>query len=79
MVRNKTEKSNDKKPKKPRARKQQMQQVVEPESHNPMETSDPQATMFDSLMPMIMMLLMFAILTPMLKRAAQNDGELKDQ
>ncbi len=79
MVRNNTEKSNDTEPKKPRGRKQQTQQVVGPESHNPMETSDPQATMFDSMMPMIMMLLMFAILTPMLKRVAQNDRELKDK
>ena len=79
MVRNKTEKSNEKEPKKPRGRKQQTQRVVGPESHNRMEMSDPQAKMFDSMMPMIMMLLMFAILTPMLKRAAQNDGESKDQ
>ena len=79
MVRNKTEKSNDNKPKKPRARKQQTQQVVGPESHNPMEISDPKAKMFDSMMPMIMMLMMFAILMPMLKRLAPDDGELKDQ
>jgi len=44
-----------------------------------MEMSDPQAKMFDSMMPMIMMLLMLAILMPLLKRTAQNDGELKDQ
>jgi len=79
MVRNKTEKSNEKEPKKPRSRKQQTPQVVGPESHNRMEMSDPQAKMFDSMMPMIMMLLMLAILMPLLKRTSQNDGELKDQ
>lgn len=79
MVRNKTEKSNNPEPKKPRRRKQQTQQVVEPESHNPTETSDPLKDMYNSMMPMIMMLLVFAIITPMLKRLAQNDEELKDK
>ena len=42
-----------------------------------METS--QKDMFTSMMPMVMMVMMFAILTPMLKRVAQNDRELKDK
>ncbi len=67
MVRNKTEKSNDPEPKKPRRRKQQTQQVVEPESHNPTETSDPLKDMFNSMMPMIMMVMMMSIIMPMLK------------
>lgn len=79
MVKNKTDKSNEKDPKKPRGRKQQKQQVVGPESHNPMEMSDPQAKMFDSMMPLIMMLLTFAILMPMLKRLAQDEEEFKSQ
>ncbi len=76
MVRKKTQKSNDTEPKKPRCRKRQTQQVVEPESREPMETS--QKDMFTSMMPMIMMVMMFAILMPMLKRLGQNDGESKD-
>ena len=79
MVRNNTEKSNDTEPKKPRGKKQQTQQVIEPVSDSPTEISDPYSKMFNSLMPMILLLLMFAILTPMLKRVAQNDRELKDK
>ncbi len=68
MVRKKIEKSKDTEPKKTQGRrKQQTQQVVEPASHRPMETSDPYSGMFTSMMPMIMMIMMFAILTPMLK------------
>ena len=78
MVRNKTQKSNDTEPKKPRGRKQETKQVVEPESHDPTQTSDPFKDMFNSMMPMIMMVMMFAILTPMMKRLAQNDGESTD-
>ncbi len=76
MVRKKIEKSKDTEPKKTQGRrKQQTQQVVEPVSHRPMETSDPYSGMFTSMMPMIMMIMMFAILTPMLKGlTADNRG-----
>ncbi len=33
----------------------------------PLQTTDPVSGMFTSMMPMIMMIMMFAILTPMLK------------
>ncbi len=33
----------------------------------PLQTTDPISGMFTSMMPMIMMIMMFAILTPMLK------------
>ncbi len=77
MVKNKTQKSNDTEPKKPRDRKRQTQQAVEPGSHDSMETS--QKDMFTSMMPMIMMVMMMAIISPMLKGVAQNDQELKDK
>ncbi len=68
MVRKKIEKSKDTEPKKTQGRrKQQTQQIVEPASHGPMETSDPFTGMFSTMMPMVMMVLMLAILTPMLK------------
>ena len=68
MVRKKIEKSKDTEPKKMQGRrKQQTQQVVEPASHSPMEISDPFTGMLSTMMPMVMMVLMFAILTPMLK------------
>lgn len=68
MVRKKVGKSKDIEPKKPQGRrKQQTQQVVEPASHGSIETSDPFTGMFSTMMPMVMMVLMFAILTPMLK------------
>jgi archaellum biogenesis protein FlaJ (TadC family) len=68
MVRKKIKKSKDTEPKKTQGRrKQQTQQVVEPASHGPMETSDPYSGMFTSMMPMVMMIMMFAIITPMLK------------
>ena len=68
MVRKKIEKSKDTEPKKTRGRrKQQTQQVVEPASHSPIEISDPFTGMFSTMMPMVMMVLMFAILMPMLK------------
>ena len=71
MVRKKIEKSKDTEPKKTQGRrKQQTQQVVEPASYRPMETSDPYSGMFTSMIPMIMMIMMFAILTPMLKGIA---------
>jgi hypothetical protein len=74
MVRKKIEKSKDTEPKKMQGRrKQQSQQVVEPASHGPIETSDPFMGMFNTMMPMIMMVLMLAILTPMLKGIATND------
>ena len=68
MVRKKIEKSKDTEPKKMQGRrKQQTQQVVEPASHSPMEISDPFTGMLSTMMPMVMMVLMFAILMPMLK------------
>jgi hypothetical protein len=77
MVRNNTEKSNDTEPKKSRGKKQQTQQVVGPESTDRMETSE--KGMFNSMMPMIMMVMMMSIIMPMLKRTAQNDRELEDK
>jgi hypothetical protein len=76
MVRNKTQKSNDIEPKKPRGRKKQSRQVVKPESHQPMDT--PQKDMFTSMMPMIMMVMMMAITMPMMKCLSQNDRESTD-
>jgi hypothetical protein len=77
MVRNKTEKSGDTKPKKPLGRKKQIQQVVGPESTDRMEISE--KGMFNSMMPMIIMVMMMSIIMPMLKRTAQNDRELEDK
>ncbi|AGG05915.1 hypothetical protein [Dehalococcoides mccartyi] len=42
-------------------------QVSGPGAYYPLQTSDPFSGMFTSMMPMIMMIMMFAILTPMLK------------
>jgi hypothetical protein len=67
MVRNKTEKSNDTEPKKPRGRKQQTHQGNEPASDGSAETSDQLKGLFNSMMPMIMMVMMMAILMPMMK------------
>jgi hypothetical protein len=68
MVRKKIEKSKDTELKKTQGRrKQQTQHVVEPVSHDPMETSDPYSGVFTSMMPMIMMVMMLAIIAPMLK------------
>ena len=76
MVRKKIEKSKDTEPKKTQGRrKQQSQQVVEPVSHGPMETSDPYSGMFTSMMPMIMMIMMFAIISPMLKGVTSSAKE----
>ena len=73
MVRKKIEKSKDTEPKKMQGRrKQQTQQVVEPASHSPMQTSDPFTGMFSMMMPMIMLILMLAILMPMLKGIAKE-------
>jgi len=67
MVKRKIEKSKDTEPKKTQGRrKQQTQQVVEPASYGPIETSDPLTGMFSTMMPMVMMILMLAILMPML-------------
>jgi len=79
MVRNNTEKSNDTESKKQRGRKQQTQQANQLASDGPAETSDQFKGLFNSMMPMIMMVMMMAIITPMLKRTAQNDEGLKDQ
>jgi len=68
MVRKKIERSKGTQPKRTQGRrKQQTQQVVEPASHGPMEISDPFTGMLSTMMPMVMMVLMFAILMPMLK------------
>lgn len=42
-------------------------QVSGPGAYYPLQTTDPYSGLFNSLMPMIMMIMMFAILTPMLK------------
>ncbi|RAL68855.1 hypothetical protein C1G86_1593 [Dehalococcoides mccartyi] len=42
-------------------------QVSGPGAYYPTQTTDPFSGMFSSMMPMIMMIMMFAILTPMLK------------
>ena len=79
MVRNKSEKSNNADPKKTRGRKQQTYQANEPASDGSAETSDQRKDLFNSLMPMIMMIMIMAIIAPMLKSTAQNDEGLKDQ
>lgn len=44
------------------------QQVVGPSSYYPMQTTtDPFGGMFSMMMPMIMMILMFSLISPMLK------------
>ena len=43
------------------------QQVVGPGAYYPAQTSDPFTGMFSMMMPMIMMIMMFAIISPMLK------------
>lgn len=75
MVKNKTEKSNDTETKKPRGRKQQTHQANEPASDGSAETSDQLKGLFNSMMPMIMMVMMMAIIAPMMKRTIQNDKE----
>ncbi len=42
-------------------------QVSGPGAYYPTQTTDPISGMFTSMMPMIMMIMMFAILMPMLK------------
>jgi len=42
-------------------------QVSGPNAYYPLQTTDPFSGMFTSMMPMIMMIMMFAIITPMLK------------
>ena len=42
-------------------------QVSGPSAYYPMQTSDETSSMFSSMMPMIMMIMMFAIMAPMLK------------
>jgi hypothetical protein len=42
-------------------------QVSGPGAYYPLQTTDPYSGLFTSMMPMIMMIMMFAILTPMLK------------
>ena len=79
MVRKRIEKNKDTEPKRTQGRrKQQTQQALEPASDGPTETSDPFKGMFDSMMPMTMMFLMFAILMPMLK-GIHKETEANDQ
>ena len=42
-------------------------QVSGPGAYYPTQTTDPISGMFSSMMPMIMMIMMFAILMPMMK------------
>jgi len=42
-------------------------QVSGPGAYYPTQTSDPTSGMFTAMMPMIMMVMMFALITPMLK------------
>ena len=42
-------------------------QVSGPGAYYPTQTTDPYSGMFTSMMPMIMMVLMFAMIAPMLK------------
>ena len=42
-------------------------QVSGPSSYYPTQTTDPTGGMMNSLMPIIMMVLMFSLITPMLK------------
>ena len=42
-------------------------QVSGPSAYYPMQETDPWSGMFTAIMPMIMMVMMFAIITPMLK------------
>jgi len=79
MVRKKTEKNKDTEPKKPCGRKQQTHQANQMASDGSTETSDQRKDLFNSMMPMIMMIMMMAIIAPMLKRTAQNDEGLKGQ
>ena len=79
MVRNKSEKSNDTEPKKPCGRKQQTHQANEPASDGSAETSDQLKGLFNSMMPMIMMVIVMAIIAPMMKGLARNEEGKKDQ
>ena len=72
MARKHIAKNKDTEPKTTERReKQQTQQAIEPAPHVPMGTSGPYSSMFNKMMPMTMMVLMFAILTPMLKSVAK--------
>ena len=48
-------------------------QVSGPSAYYPMQTSDPTGGMFTAMMPMIMMVMMFAMITPMLKGVAAKE------
>jgi hypothetical protein len=47
-------------------------QVSGPLAYYPTQTSIPTAEMFSTMMPMIMMIMMMAIITPMLKGVTDN-------
>ena len=48
-------------------------QVSGPSSYYPTQTTDPTGGIFSAMMPMIMMIMMFAIITPMLKGATAKE------
>jgi hypothetical protein len=50
-------------------------QVSGPSAYYPTQTTDPTAGMFTAMMPMIMMVMMFAIMAPMLKGVTASARE----
>jgi hypothetical protein len=48
-------------------------QVSGPSAYYPTQTTDPTGGMFTAMMPMIMMVMMFAMITPMLKGVVARD------
>ena len=47
-------------------------QVSGPSAYYPTQTTDPTGGIFTAMMPMIMMVMMFAMITPMLKGATAS-------
>ncbi|MBI2851527.1 MAG: hypothetical protein HYX84_00265 [Chloroflexi bacterium] len=72
MVKKEPGKGKNEEPKQGR-RKQKTQKPVEPMSHAPTETPESVTGMFNAMMPMVMMVLVFSILTPMLKGMSRDD------
>ena len=50
-------------------------QVSGPSAYYPTQTTDPTSGMFTAMMPMIMMVMMFAIMAPMLKGVTASARE----
>ena len=48
-------------------------QVSGPSAYYPTQTTDPTGGIFTAMMPMIMMVMMFAMITPMLKGVVARD------